>query len=149
MTRRAFLILVFAVSVTGCQASSSLEKPPPIRYGRDTCDECGMVISEARFAAAYLPRHGEWRLFDDIGDMLAFYTSHREEVAVFWVHDYETGDWLQADGAFFVSSPALHTPMGHSIVAVTNRERADRLTDQTAGEVLTFAEVLARFAQRS
>ncbi len=147
MTRRAFLILVFAVGVTGCQASS--EKPPAIRYGRDTCDECGMVISEARFAAAYLTRQGEWRLFDDIGDMLAFYTSHREAVAVFWVHDYETGDWLQANGAFFVSSPALHTPMGHNIVAMTNRERANRLTDQLTGEVLTFAEVLARFAQKS
>lgn len=145
MTRRAFLVLTVAATVTGCQ--SAAEGPPQIRYGRDTCDQCGMVISEARFAAAYLTR--QWRLFDDIGDMLVFYTSHREDVAIFWVHDYDTGEWLEADRAFFVFSRALQTPMGHGIVAVAGREQADRLVGQIAGEILMFAEVLARFAKKS
>ncbi len=141
MTRRSFLSMLGAlISFTGCQASQ--ERPPQIRYGRDTCAQCGMIISEARFAAAYRTRQGLWRFFDDIGDMLAYQSAHREDVAIFWVHDYETQEWLQAERAFFVRSSALHTPMGHGIVALGSRERADQLARQVQGDVLTLAELL-------
>lgn len=145
MTRRVFLIIALGLSVAGCQSP----RRPPIRFGRDICAQCGMIISEARFAAAYITKQGQWRFFDDLGDMLVFYISHDEEVADSWVHDYELEDWLKAESAFFVTSSALHTPMGHGMVAVTSREHADRLADQTDGTVLTFAEALARFAQKS
>lgn len=96
-----------------------------------------MIISEARFAAAYITKHGQWHFFDDIGCMLEFYKAHKEDVAVFWVHDYETGDWLKPEGAFFVKSPALHTPMGHGIVAVGSRERAEQLAQRFQGTLFT------------
>lgn len=140
MTRRAFLAVFFSLSLSGCQ--SSRERFPQIRYGRDTCARCGMIISEARFAAAYLTREGTWRFFDDIGDMLAFSKAHREDVAIWWVHDYETEAWLKADSTFFVKSSELHTPMGHGIVAVTRRERAEQLARQVQGQLFTFAELL-------
>lgn len=143
MTRRAFCVWLLALSasgVSGCQASR--EHPPQIRYGRDVCAQCGMIISEARFAAAYITEQGEWRFFDDIGDMLAFSKTHREDVALFWVHDYESKDWLKADGAFFVKSAQLHTPMGHGIIALSRRERAEQWASQSQGQVLTFTELL-------
>lgn len=142
MTRRAFLVALVAVSLSGCQASR--ERPPQIRYGRDRCAQCGMIISEARFAAAYLTREGTWRSFDDIGDMLAFSKAHREDVAVFWVHDYEGEAWLKADSAFLVKSSELHTPMGHGIVALGDRERAEQLARQVHGSVFTFTELLGQ-----
>lgn len=140
MTRRTFLLVLCAFGVTGCQGSQ--EQTPPIRYGRDRCDQCGMIISEARFAAAYLTRHGQWRFFDDLGDMLAYHSAHGEDVAVFWVHDYETDRWLKATEAFFVKSSELPTPMGHGIVAVGSRERAEELASRVQGQVLTFTELL-------
>ncbi|MFN4218307.1 MAG: nitrous oxide reductase accessory protein NosL [Candidatus Bipolaricaulia bacterium] len=140
MTRRAFLVVLFVASLSGCQ--SSQERPPQIRYGRDVCAQCGMIISEARFAAAYITKRGDWRLFDDIGDMLGFYKVHGEAVAVFWVHDYEREEWLKAAGAFFVKSSALHTPMGHGIVALSSRERAEQLVRQVQGQLFTFTELL-------
>lgn len=140
MTRRAFLILVLGLSLSGCQGSR--EQTPPIRYGRDVCAQCGMIISEARFASAYITKQGDWRLFDDIGDMLEFYKTHREDVAVFWVHDYERDEWLKAASAFFVKSSTLPTPMGHGIVAVGSRERAEQLARQAQGQLFTFTELL-------
>ncbi len=140
MTRRTFLVLVLGLSVAGCQASR--EHPPQIRYGRDVCAQCGMIISEARFAAAYITKRGDWRFFDDIGDMLEFSRTHREAVAVFWVHDYESDEWLKADSAFFVHSVQLRTPMGHGIVALSSRERAEQLARQVQGQVLHFTELL-------
>jgi copper chaperone NosL len=105
-----------------------------------------MIISEARFAAAYVTQEGETRRFDDVGDMLLFHQEHQEEVAVFWVHDYETEEWVRADQAFFVMSEELITPMGYGIVAFADRERAEALAAETQGMVMTFEELAARFA---
>jgi copper chaperone NosL len=105
-----------------------------------------MIINEARFAAAYVTKQGTTRRFDDIGDMLFFYATHAEDVAVFWVHDYETASWLHAAPAYFVMSKAIHTPMAHGVVAVSAKERAQALAGQTQGEVLTFAELHQRFS---
>ncbi len=141
MTRRAFFVLLCVLGISGCQASRRAERPPQIRYGRDVCAQCGMIISEARFAAAYLTRQGAWRLFDDIGDMREFYKAHSEDVSVFWVHDYESAEWLKAESAVFVKSAELHTPMGHGIVALGSRERAELLARQLQGQIFTFVEL--------
>ena len=45
--------------------------PPTVRYGQDPCAGCGMIISDDRFAAAWVDPAGEAapRLFDDGGGM--------------------------------------------------------------------------------
>jgi len=145
MKGRALLSLVLIGFVMlGCQSSAQFDKPPDIRYGEDVCDECRMIINEPRFAAAYVTRQGEVRRFDDIGDMVQYHRKHAEEVAVFWVHDFETEEWLRADQAVFVISSEIHTPMGHGIVAVRDRGRAERLMASLRGKVLTWQELLAQ-----
>lgn len=101
-----------------------------------------MIISEARFAAAYVTRQGTVRRFDDLGDLVLYHRSHAEDVAVFWVHDYDTRAWLKADQAFFVVSPAVHTPMGHGIVAFHDRDRAAAMAAEHQGKVMPFADLL-------
>lgn len=131
--------VLMVVLSAGCQASPDLDTPPPMQYGEEVCDQCRMIISEARFAAAYVTRQGVIRRFDDIGDLLAYHATHAEDVAVFWVHDYSTHEWLKAKAAFFVVSERLHTPMGHGIVAFSERPRAAALAATTQGKVMTFA----------
>lgn len=145
MLRNILILFLFSFITLGCQPGVQLDRPPDVRLGEDTCDECRMIISEARFSATYVTRQGETRRFDDIGDMFLFYTKHTEDVATFWVHDYETDDWLKADQAFFVVSPSLHTPMGHGIVAVGSKSRAEALAAEVQGTILTFNEVLAKY----
>ncbi len=137
-------LVVIGFLMLGCQSPAPLDKPPDIRYGEDVCDKCRMIISEARFAAAYVTRQGEVRRFDDIGDMVQYHQEQAEEVAVFWVHDFETEEWLRADRAFFVMSADIRTPMGHGIVALGEKSRADRLATSLQGKVLTFQELLAQ-----
>ncbi|MCS7222399.1 MAG: nitrous oxide reductase accessory protein NosL [Anaerolineae bacterium] len=137
-------LVIIGFLILGCQPPVSLDKAPDIRYGEDVCDKCRMIINEARFAAAYVTRQGEVRRFDDIGDMVQYHQEHAEEVAVFWVHDFETEEWLRADQAFFVSSADIHTPMGHGIVALGEKDRADRLAASSQGRVLTWSELLTQ-----
>lgn len=141
------LLVVFALLGAGllagaCGGESGAE-PPEIRYGEDVCDRCGMIISEARFAAAYVTEEGEARRFDDIGDLLAFDAERGEEVAAYWAHDYETAEWVRAEEAWYVRAESIDTPMGHGIVAFAERARAEAKAAETGGEVLGWPALLA------
>ncbi|MCI0393758.1 MAG: nitrous oxide reductase accessory protein NosL [Chloroflexi bacterium] len=137
----SILVLLLAA---GCQSSSSLEEPPEIAYGETECDNCRMIISEARYAAAYMTADGQARRFDDIGDMLAYHAGHGEAVYLFWVHDFASEVWVKADEAFFVSTDSLTTPMAHGIVAHNSRAVAETMAADRGGVVLTFDELLAQ-----
>lgn len=138
------LVVLLAALLVSCQPRPSLDAPPEIRYGEDVCDLCHMIINEARFAAACVTRQGEARRFDDIGDLVAYHTAHAEEAAAFWVHDYDTEEWLRAEQATFVVSDAFHTPMGHGIVAVADAARAQELAASVGGRVVAFSDLLGQ-----
>jgi len=99
------LLILFGLIAVGCRTAVNTEAPPEIVYGEDVCDRCNMIVSEARFASAYWTTEGDARRFDDIGGMLAHYQETQEDVATFWVHDYASGEWLNAQNAFFVIDP--------------------------------------------
>jgi copper chaperone NosL len=142
MNKRVLLLLILTTLVTvACNSAPNFDEPPEIRYGEDICERCTMIISEPRYAAAYVTTEGEARLFDDIGGMLAHNRAVSEDVAVFWVHDFDTEEWLKADDAYFVESEHI-TPMGYGIVAFRDSGRAEAWALEKEGQVLSFAELL-------
>jgi copper chaperone NosL len=145
MIRRTFLVVVLAVlSLTllaACGGGPDLDEPPDIHYGEDVCDRCLMIINEARYAAAYVKTDGEARRFDDIGGMVAYIDEAADEVTVFWVHDYDTEEWLKADEAFYVESDDLVTPMGFGLVAFADRSRAEVWAAEQAGILRSYSEM--------
>jgi copper chaperone NosL len=143
-TNYALLIamVLFFTALTACQSAVDLEQPPDIRYGEDVCDLCGMIISEARFAAGYITADGETRRFDDIGNMVAYHLETGEDVAVFWVHDYETAEWLRADEATLAYVADLITPMGSGLVAFADPDAAAQAI-AGGGDLMDFPTLLA------
>lgn len=139
------VIILLAAVLAGCQSEPALDQPPEIVYGEDVCDQCNMIISEPRFAAAYYLPDGTARLFDDIGNMGLYHAQHHEDVATFWVHDYDTEEWLDARQAFFVRSDMLRTPMGHGVVAFADRANADALAAEHEAMVMSFEELVAYY----
>ena len=101
MKRMIWLIGLLLLFLIGCSAGGPTDEPPEIAYGRDVCDACSMIIDEARFAASYVTTTGEVRKFESIEDMFSYHHDHEEEVHIFWVHDYESEEWVRADKAFF------------------------------------------------
>jgi copper chaperone NosL len=141
---RVFLLSLAALSLTllvACGSGPDLDEPPEIRYGEDVCDRCLMIINEARYAAAYVTPEGDARLFDDIGGMAASIDEAPEEVAVFWVHDYDTEEWLKAKKAFYVESDDLLTPMGFGIIAFADEGRAEEWAAAQAGILRSYSEL--------
>lgn len=136
------LFVPLVLLMAACQSGASIDEPPEIIYGEDVCDRCHMIISDARYAAAYVTETGEVRRFDDVGDMLMYHLDNEEDVHLFWVHDFESETWLKADDAHFVQSDDLETPMGHGIAACSSREEAQALAAENDGEIFTFTQLL-------
>ena len=132
-------LLIIAFLLGACGSSPDLDKPPEIVYGQDVCDECGMIINEARFAASYVTTTGEVRRFDDIGNMLLHTYKHQAEVHVYWVHDFNTEAWINAEKATLVLNPDLVTPMAWSLAAFATEADAGAYVAKFGGTISTFA----------
>jgi copper chaperone NosL len=141
----SLVLMLLLPALAACSREAAIDQPPVIRYGEDICDHCQMIISEARFAASYVTEAREVRRFDDIGNMMLHLAEKKEAVAVFWVHDYESEEWLPAEEAHFVVSSAIHTPMGHGVVALASAERAASLAEEWDGRVFQFNELVAYY----
>jgi copper chaperone NosL len=137
-------LLLGLLLAAACQQSVDTSQPPEIAYGQDVCDNCNMLISEEKFAAAYWTADSQARRFDDLGEMLSYMQSNPEEIASVWVHDVNSAEWLPAEDAFFVMNAGLTTPMGTGIVAVADEAEARALAyGQDGATIMTFAEVLS------
>jgi copper chaperone NosL len=141
----ALFAIFLLLALTACSANANAEPAPPtIHYGEDVCEFCGMIISEEGFAAAYITPDGHGHTFDDIGDMVKARREMQEEVTAFFVHDYQSKDWIRAETAHFVQSDSLTTPMLSGLAAFAWPEQADAFAAEVGGTTLTFEELLAQ-----
>lgn len=116
---RVLTMLALLVSLAACNQPKT--GPVEIRYGRDTCALCNMIISDPRYATQIRggPGHEAYK-FDDIGDALVFLerqTWKDEPNVEFWVMDVEKGKtWLDARKAFYLGG--MQSPMAHGYGAL-------------------------------
>jgi len=142
LTRIAIAAATLAVVLAAC-GSADTAGPPEINYGRDICVQCGMIISEEKFASAYTSQDGQDLVFDDIGDLILYARANGEDVDPLngWVHDFETLEWVDLDRAWFVPTLSVSTPMGHSIVTFSDGARAKRFAAEIGGEAVPWAVI--------
>lgn len=138
-----WLFLIALVVLAACSGEPTTPEPAKIRFGETICAECGMIISQPKYASsfAYAESKGRFKslAFDDIGDMIGHMRKHPELIPVgVWVHDYESEDWIEAETAYFVESSSIRSPMGHGIAAFADKAAAERLAAETEGKVLDW-----------
>jgi copper chaperone NosL len=96
--------------------------PVQVKWDRDTCERCRMVLSDRMHAAqvGYQGRDGRSRVsvFDDIGCAVVWLQDKpwRDQPGTeIWVADWRTGDWIDARLAVYL--PDQVTPMGYGLGA--------------------------------
>lgn len=92
-------------------------RPAPIAYDADTCTRCHMQISDRRFAAVIVTRHGRSLKFDSIECLRAYYARRdvAADVASIWVADFaHPGTLIPADRARYFDAGAGRSPMGEA-----------------------------------
>lgn len=138
-----FLVLAAALAVTGaCRASA--DGPPAIELDRTACSECGMLVSEAVFAAASRTANGETRVFDDVGCLRKAYASTDTRSTQFWFHDARDGSWIDHRQAVFVQATSLRTPMAGGFLAFRDRTSAEAGATARHGRVVGSLEDLLK-----
>lgn len=108
--------------VVACSAAP--EGPPEIAYGLEECSYCRMIISEEAYAAAVVAPDGTTWKFDDPGCLMAARGKWNRAGVRIWVHDADSGVWLDAADAYFVRQDAAKTPMGSGLVALATQADA-------------------------
>lgn len=150
-----FIILHLALLAACGGPTITPDTPPEILYGEDVCDQCNMIINDERFAAGLVvelePSVYEHRIFDDIGDLLMYEKEHGGEltIAAYYVHDYNSKEWIDGENAYYISSQDLFTPMGFGLAAAAQELEANALAKEWNGTVLTFAELYEQFIENA
>ncbi len=140
--KTVLFILALVFGLVGCGQSANDIGAPEIFYGQDVCDECSMIISDARFATATIDLNGNVHKFDDIGGMLVYHMDHPEsQVKAYFVHDYNTQTWLRGETAIYVRSPQIQSPMNDGIAAFAEQAAAEAFAAQVGGTVNKFDEL--------
>ena len=99
--------------------------PVEVKWDRDVCQRCNMVLSDRRHAAQvrYTPGEGQRsqvQVFDDLGCAVLWLDRQawRNDPAVeIWVTDRQTGKLLDARTAYYL--PGQLTPMQYGLGAQT------------------------------
>ncbi len=104
-------LLALLLLLTGCN-----ECPKDIKWDRDTCERCRMIISDKHFAVLVCAKNQNY-VFDDLGCALHWLKKQPwgEETKI-WVADYHNGQWLDARSAYYV--PGQISPMDYGFGAV-------------------------------
>ena len=145
IARRKLLVtgalLPFALVGCGGKGASGSE-PPSIKLGRDTCDRCGMIISEERFASGIVDEKGNALTFDDPGEMIATLQDEGLNGRRVWVHGYPSMKWIDAKNAVYVVAKEAQTPMGTGVVPFDNEAEASTFAEEKKGVVYTWEDLL-------
>lgn len=141
MKKWRLVLILFMILPVSCTQKGTTVQPPKIRYGEDMCDECKMIINEMYYAAGIVTANNSYR-FDDIGCMFIFMSKHSDlKPLKYWVHDYQTGTWIDAKKAFFVYTPEVKTPMGYGLLAFQDSLKTMEYTSVKGAKLLTFDEL--------
>lgn len=119
--------------------------PPSVNLGDSMCDECGMIVSDERFATASVIMGDRGRkslIFDDFNCQFNFERKLPElEVITRWSHDYGSSAWIETAKGWFVTSPEIHTPMASSMVFFQSRSDADQFAESVSGTVVSSESI--------
>lgn len=138
--------------------SSGLARLAPKPIPADArCPVCGMYPARfPRWAAQTVFRDGASHYFDSPINLFAFlqridrYSKRYapEDVAVSYVTDFESGQWIDAHQAFFVQGSTAFGPMrAADLPAFSSRKSADAFARSRGGKVLTFTQITPELIQ--
>ncbi len=150
--------LCIVAPATPYDASSGLAMRAPKSIPADArCPICGMYPARTpRWAAQTVFQDGASHFFDTPVDLFVFLQrSGRSrtryapaDIVASYVTDFETGQWIEAQHAFFVQGSTTKGPMrGADLPAFATRAAADAFTRGQGGTPLEFKQVTPELIQ--
>ncbi len=124
MLKYGYLIMLIFLSACSPGSETGTED---VRWDRDACERCRMVLSDPHFAVQirYFPpgKHSKIAKFDDIGCAVTWLHDkpwENDNKTEIWVADHRTRNWINARTAVYV--PRKTTPMEYGLGAQVEME---------------------------
>ena len=141
-TRRTFVLSALVLPLVG--ALSCGEAAPSALAQSDRCAHCGMrIAADSPFRTGATSASGGASSFDTPKCLFRWLQSSAGSGARdIWALDYYRRERRDATTLFLVLGSDVLGPMGHDLVPVEGRERADRFSSEHHGtRVLAFSEI--------
>jgi len=158
LTRRQFLVLLggaaplaagIGAGVLLLPGGEANAKEPKIRWDEDNCAQCGMAISDRRFAAGWIEEGGHQEKFDDIGCMVVKYRDHTPAAGTrLFARDYAADAWLDALHATYAVSEEIRSPMAYGVAAFEVAAAAESELGEIAAQTRTWDGLVAAIERR-
>jgi nitrous oxide reductase accessory protein NosL len=115
-----------------------------------TCGKCGMY--PARFPqwqsqiiftdGMMTPFDGCKCMFNFMNSMDKFDKAHaRNDIAVSWVKDFNSGKWLNAEDAFYIVGSQKMGPMGKELIPFSDQTAAMQFKGEHGGAIMSYTEI--------
>ncbi len=145
------VLAVLALGAAVAAGACSEPQPRPIAYGKDTCEHCRMSVVDEGHGAEAVTSTGRAYTFDSIECLAAWLGGLDDPATVgsLWVTDFANPpELIRAEGAYFLVSRTLQSPMGLGLTAFTRAEDRDGAARSFGGDALDWAGVRALVAEK-
>lgn len=152
--KRSIIAVVGILSVflflAGCGGKEAFP-PVPIDENVDRCEECNMAIADDHNATEIILKDGKPLKYDDIGDMFLWTKKNgTDNVAVQYVRDYHSMEWLKLEEAWFVYDKGFKTPMAYGVYSFKDKQSAEAFVDKEGkGQLMSLEELNSHHWERN
>lgn len=118
------VLIIFFLTLSSCISPKS----EPIKLNKDKCDNCGMTITDPKFAAELVTKKGRVYKYDDLKCMLNYRKDNlaKLENAQYYVSNFLADNGLLSlETVFLIKGEELNSPMGGNIAAFNNKTTAN------------------------
>jgi copper chaperone NosL len=136
-----FMLVIMVVLVAGC--SSAKLEATAINENVDKCEVCNMQVNDDEFATQLITEEGKVYKFDDLGCMNEWKVKNgTDEIAIEFVRDQASSEWVKMDNAYFAYDPSFKSPMAYGIVSFKDKSSAERfITEQGKGKLMSASDL--------
>ncbi|MFT4176904.1 MAG: nitrous oxide reductase accessory protein NosL [Luteolibacter sp.] len=130
---RSGTLATFAITFLSLGLSACKPAPLALTHGKDTCDECKMLLVDPRYGSAFVTAKGKIFKFDDVNCLTKYIRENADTPGTAHVIDSTgTNHLLPVTHALFLKHEKLRTPMNSTIAAFPD-EPAARAADSELG----------------
>ena len=134
------------ILLIGCEV-----KYEPISYGEDKCSFCHMSIVDQRFGAEIVTKKGKIYKFDAVECMINQIQKNNADESDLKFMLTNTLDaptqLFDASSNVYLISDNMPSPMGMFLNPFKEKEEAQKSLDQNGGQIFSWSELRAEFAQ--
>jgi copper chaperone NosL len=132
------------------ESSQTAVKQPMEISENATCGKCGMYPARyPRWQSQVIfnddtmtPFDGCKCMFNFIFAMDKFDPKHsRNDIAVAWVKDFNTGNWLNAEDASYVVGSTMMGPMGKELIPFADQAAAMKFQAEQGGTMMKYEDI--------